>query len=116
MHPRAIRLGRLVVRTRFAELRDLTEDPGIVGGGAADHHGVASRFAQHAHGVFGRVDIAVADHGHAHGLLHVTDDVPIGAACVPLRARARMNRDPFDADSRRILHRTQIQGETVPAA
>jgi taurine dioxygenase len=25
-------------------------------------------------------------------------------------------RDPFDPESRRILHRTQIQGETVPAA
>ena len=31
--------------------------------------------------------------------------------------RATMHRrDPFDPDSRRILHRTQIQGETVPAA
>ena len=25
-------------------------------------------------------------------------------------------RDPFDPDSRRVLHRTQIQGETVPTA
>ena len=31
--------------------------------------------------------------------------------------RATMHRrDPFDPDSRRVLHRTQIQGETVPAA
>jgi len=25
-------------------------------------------------------------------------------------------RDPFDPNSRRVLHRTQIQGETVPTA
>ena len=25
-------------------------------------------------------------------------------------------RDPFDADSRRIMHRTQIKGETRPTA
>ena len=94
----AIPLARLVVGSRRGELRDLAENPGIVGRGASDHHGVASGFAQHAHRVFGRVDVAVADDGHAHGLLHIANDVPIGAPGVSLRARARMNGDAFDAD------------------
>ena len=69
-------------------------DPGIVRRGAADHHGVAAGFAQHAHGVRWRVDVAVADHPHAHSLLLVANHVPVGAARVTLRACTRITAIP----------------------
>src|SRR5579872_6906936 len=83
----AVPLARFVVGTGGGELRDLAENPRIIGSGAANHHGVAAGFAEHAHGVLRRIDIAVADHRHAHGALDVTNHVPIGAPGVALLAR-----------------------------
>src|SRR5713101_2654926 len=97
-------------------LPHLGEDPGVVGGGAPDHDGVAAGFADHARGVFGLVDVAVADDGNFHRLLDGADEAPVGSAGVTLRARARMDGDAFDADA--FGHFRDVNGDDgvfVPA-
>ena len=94
----ALGFGRCVVSATRRVLLHLAENPGIRGGGAADHHSVATGFADHALGVFGRVDVAIPDDGNIHGLLHGRDDAPVGGAGVPLEARTRMDSDAFDPD------------------
>src|SRR5271163_2158539 len=88
---------RCVVTATGGVLLHLGEDPGIGGGGAADHHGVAASFAHHARGVFWGVDVAVANHGNSYGLLDGGDDVPVGGAGVTLGAGARVDSHAFDA-------------------
>ena len=80
-------------------LLHLGENPGIGRRGTADHHGVASGFFDDARGIFGRLNVAVADHGNLHGLLYGGDDFPVGAAGVALLAGARVHGNGFDADA-----------------
>src|SRR4030088_37896 len=94
----AVAVGGRVVAASGGVLLHLGEDPGIGGGGAADHHGVAAGLLHHALGVFGRIDVAVADYGNADGLLYRGDDAAVGLAGVALHTRARVDRDGFDAD------------------
>src|SRR5436309_3487784 len=68
---------------------------------AAHHDGVAAGFAHHSNGVFGLVDVTVADHGNIHGLLDGGDNAPVGGAGVALFASARVDGDGFDADALR---------------
>src|ERR1700680_4642267 len=95
----ALIVGGRVVPASGGVLLHLPKNPGIGGGGAADHDGVAAGFADHALGVFGRVDVAIADDGNFHRLLHGGNDTPVGGACVALNARARMDSDAFDAEA-----------------
>ncbi len=76
----------------------MAEDPRIGGGSAADHHRIAAGLLDHAQGIGRAFDIAIADHGHAHGLLHLANHVPIGHAIQTLQARARVHGDGFDAE------------------
>src|SRR5260370_42320241 len=91
-------MGGRVVAAGGGILLHLGKDPGIGGGGAANHDGVAAGLRHHALGVFGRVDVAIADYGDAHGFLDRSDDVPVGLAGVALHARARMHRHSFHTD------------------
>ena len=49
-----------------------------------DHHAVAAGLLHHGQSVLGGVDVAVAQHGNLHGLLHPADDVQINARGVHL--------------------------------
>src|SRR5277367_3445763 len=93
----AILVARQSVGARGGVLLHLRENPGVGGGGAADHDGVATGFLDDARGVHGRLNIAVANHGNLHGLLYGGDDFPVGAAGVALLAGARVHGDSFDA-------------------
>ncbi len=77
---------------------NLAEDPRVRGGGAADHDAVAAGVLEHAHGVFGAEDVAVAHYGNRDGLLEGGDQVPVGVPGVALRASAAVQRDALQAD------------------
>src|ERR1700675_136500 len=94
----AIRVGGRVVAAGGGILLHLRKNPRVGGGSAADHHGVAAGLLDHALGVFGSIDVAIANYGDANGLLDGEDDVPVGVAGVALHARARVDRDSFHAD------------------
>ena len=79
-------------------LGDLTEDPGVVTGGAADHDCIAVSKFEHADGVFRRDDIAVADDGDFDGGFDLGDTGPIGFAGVALLAGARVEGEGGEAD------------------
>src|SRR5450432_4138088 len=79
------------------ELLHLGKNPGVGGGGAADHDGVATCFLDHAGGVFGSVDVAVADDGNLDGLLDAGDEGPVGVAGVALGAGAGVDGEAFYA-------------------
>ena len=89
----AIFLGGLPVSTGAEKLIDLAEDPGVVTGGAADHDGVAGGLFDHADGIFGSDDIAVADDGDFDSVLDLGDAYPIGFASVTLLAGARVESE-----------------------
>src|SRR5580692_2817555 len=89
---------RVVTATRGVLLH-LPKNPGIAGGGAADHDSVTAGLADHAFGVFWRVDVAISDDGNFHRLLHSGNDTPVGGACVALQARAWVDSDAFYADA-----------------
>src|SRR6058998_226248 len=94
----------------------MRKNPRIGGGGAADHHGVTAGFTDHASGVFGMVDVAVADDGNFHGLLDGGYDAPVGGAGVTLGAGAGMDSNGFDADA--LRHFRNVDGDDgifVPA-
>src|SRR5580658_278381 len=93
----AFLLGWRVVTAGRRVLLHLPKNPGVGGRSAADHHGVAAGFADHPFGVFRRVDVAIADDGNLHRLLHGGDDAPVSRASVALRSRARVDRDAFDS-------------------
>ena len=78
-------------------LRDLAEDPGIGGRGAADHDGVAVGGVDHGGGVLGSADVAVADDGDAHGVLDGGDVLPAGLAGVAVLAGAGVQGDGVEA-------------------
>src|SRR5260221_5208083 len=112
----AVGVGGRVVTATGGVLQHLGKDPGIGGGGAADHDGVAAGLPHHALGVFRRVDVAIADDGNAHGLLDGGDEIPVGLAGVALHARARVDGDGFDADGFRELGDVNgYDGILVPA-
>src|SRR5258706_6696509 len=94
----AIGVGGGVVAAGGGVLLHLRENPGIGGGGAANHYGVATGLLDHALGIFGSVDVAIANNGNADGLLDGGDDVPVGLAGVTLHARAWVDGDGFDTD------------------
>ena len=94
----SIMLGGLPVGAGGEVLGKLAEDPGVGGGGAADHDGVATGVAAHAHGVFGGDDVTITDNRNFYRLFNVGDAGPIGASGVALFARPRMEGDGGDAD------------------
>src|SRR5450759_3564026 len=63
-------------------LRNLPEDPRIRRGHAADHHGVAAGLGDDGTGVFGRTDVAIADHGNLDCLLDGGDPFPARVSAV----------------------------------
>src|SRR5262249_24844540 len=64
-------------RGAIAELvRDLTEDPRARRRRSADHHAVAAGLAQHAQGVVGGLDVAVADHRDGDRVADARDVLP----------------------------------------
>ena len=85
-------VGRRRCRRRWllgrGVLRDLAEDPGVGGRGAADHDGVAAGGVDHGGGVFGRADVAVADDRNVDGVLDGGDVLPAGLAGVAVLAGA----------------------------
>src|SRR5271169_6913201 len=94
----ALGLGGRVVPATGGVLLHLPENPGVGGGSAANHHGVAAGFANHPLGVFGSIDVTITNDGNSHRLLHGGDDAPVGSARIALQARARVHGDAFDAD------------------
>src|SRR5258707_6656651 len=112
----AVGVGGRVVTATGGVVEHVGKGPGIGGGGAADHDGVAAGLPHHALGVFRRVDVAIADDGNAHGLLDGGDEIPVGLAGVALHARARVDGDGFDADGFRKLGDVNgYDGILVPA-
>ena len=110
-----------VFRRRFIAaggeiILNLAENPRIRRRRAADHHRIASGFADHANGVFRRNDVAVADHRNLHRGFYFRDAGPIGMPAIALLARARMQRDRLNSailGQPRHLHRDQFA--IVPA-
>src|SRR3984893_15670901 len=94
----AVGVGGRVVAAGGGVLLHLRKNPGVGGGGAADHDGVAASLPHHALGVFRSIDIAITDDGNADALLDGGDDVPVSLAGIALHARARVNGNGFDAD------------------
>src|SRR5262249_21999190 len=92
-HIVAVGLRGLIVALRRLILRDLTEDPRVGAGGAADHNGVATGLADHAGGIFGSEYIAVADYGDFDRGFYFGDAGPVGLAAVALLAGARVQGD-----------------------
>ena len=78
-------------------LGDLAEDPGIRGGGAADHDGVAVGLVDHGGGVFGSADVAVADDWNVDGVFDGCDVLPAGLAGVAVFAGASVESDGIEA-------------------
>src|SRR5271154_6254508 len=72
-----VELGRLVVASGRDVLSDLAEDPRIRRCGAADHHGIATSFCDHAHGILRSANVAVSDYWNTDSLLHVANYRPI---------------------------------------
>ncbi len=90
---------------------DLTENPRIRGSRPPDHDGIASGFPNHAHRILRRANIAIADHGNPHRLLHRGDHLPVGAPAIPLHARPRMNRNRFDPEL--VGHARHVHGDDI---
>src|SRR5579864_1398463 len=82
----ALRLAWMMVRSRVEKLPDLPEDPGIRGGRAADHHGVAPGEVDHSNRVLRRNDVPVADHRNPDCGLYLRDPAPIRLSAVALLA------------------------------
>jgi hypothetical protein len=76
-----------------AVLLNLPEDPRIRRGGPSNHHRIAARLRDHGAGVFGRTNIAVADHRNLHGIFHRGDPLPAGLAAVALFAGTGVKAD-----------------------
>src|SRR5205807_3546968 len=74
-------------------LVDLAEDPRICWGHSADHYGVASGLGDYGAGIFGRTDVAIADHGNLHGLFSGCDPFPARVSAVALLAGAGVQGD-----------------------
>jgi hypothetical protein len=65
---------------------------------ASDDDAVAVGLGHHPHGVVGRPDVAVAEHGDARdGLLELADGIPVGVAGVELARCAGVERDGCSA-------------------
>src|SRR5690606_845776 len=63
--------------------REITEQPRAAEAASPDHDTVASGLLDHAHGVRGAPDVAVAEHRDARdGLLEGRDGAPVGVARV----------------------------------
>ncbi len=80
------------------------EDPGVAQGGPADHHRIHPVFLQALPGPVGAADVAVADDGQLGPLLDLGDEVPVGAAGIPLRSCAPVDGDPVAAGVGRSGH------------
>lgn len=77
---------------------DIAEDPGVTEGTAADHEAGAAGDVQHALGVFGGADIAIADDGDfVDGSDDLSDAVEAGLAGEAHLRGAAMNGDEGDA-------------------
>ncbi len=96
MRWRSSSVGR-VVSPGGGVLRDLAEDPGVGGGGAADHDGVAAGLGDHGDGVLGGEDVAIADDGDADGVLDGGDVLPARLAGVAVLAGAGVQGDGVQA-------------------
>ncbi len=92
-HAIAVPFGRDVVPARGGVLRDLAEDPGVCGRGAANHHGVTASARHHGNGVFGCANVSVADHRDRDCVLYGGNVLPAGVARVALLPRAGVQRD-----------------------
>ena len=92
------------------------EEPRVAQRSTGDHDAVAAGALHHLHGVFRRVDVAVAQHRHLHRRLDLGDDVQVDARGVHLLPGAGVDGDEF---SPRLLagfgalHRRDVVG--VPA-
>src|ERR1019366_5727067 len=71
----------------------LVEDPGQAERAARDHHARTSRLLIHAIRVFGRLDVAVANHRNVERLDELRDLLPARGTGIHLCARTRMQRD-----------------------
>ena len=72
---------------------DLSKQPGISLSPPARHYRVAAGFPQHAHRVRAGKNIAIAEHGDGHRLLHLPDDTPVRLAGVKLIPGAGVDGD-----------------------
>ena len=77
-HAIAVFVGGDVVAAGRGVLRNLAEDPGVGGGGAADHDGIAAGGVGHGDGVFGGEDVAVADDRDGDGVFDTRRCTPSG--------------------------------------
>ena len=78
-------------------IRQLAKHPGVGGRGPANHDRVAAGLVEERPRIFGLVDVAVADHRDSDALLDLADEFPTRSAAETLEARARVDRDGFDA-------------------
>src|SRR5262245_15885176 len=91
------------------------EDPRVPERGAADHHAVAARLADHVEHVVRGEDVAVADHRDRDGLLDRADRVAARAAGVALFARSAVDGDGGGAGRLERLRDVHRLRAVVPA-
>ena len=89
------RRGQLAARGQV--VRHLPQQPGRAPGGAPQHHRVGPRGSEHGGGLFGRINVAIGHHRHAHGGLDGGNGFVLCLARVALLARAAMHRDHLHA-------------------
>src|SRR5260221_7886861 len=94
----AVGVGGRVVTATGGVLQHLGKDPGVGGGGAADHYGVAAGLSDHTRSVFGMVDVAIADDRDFDGLLDGGDKTPVGGGFLALLARAGVDGEVHDGN------------------
>src|SRR5205823_13227979 len=71
------------------QIARLAKEPRIPEGAAGDHDAIAVRLLAHREHVFGRADVAVANHRNRERRRYRGDLVPVRRALVHLRARSR---------------------------
>src|ERR1035441_8010920 len=84
LHPRSI-------------LLNLPKNPRIRRGHAADHHRIAAGLGDDGAGVFGRANVAIADHGNLDCLLDGGDPFPARVSAIALLTRPGVQRNRAEA-------------------
>src|SRR6185437_1097761 len=73
------------------------ENPRVVRGATANHHGIAAGLAVHRKSIFRRENISVSNHRDSYRGLHLGNPQPIGSAAVALFTRTRVESNRCQA-------------------
>src|SRR5215213_11886513 len=76
---------------------DLTKDPRVRHGAAANQHTVATRFSKLVESACNRCDVTTAGHRHTHSLFNLFDEIPVSKTAIALLLCATVQCDMLDA-------------------